>query len=278
MRPIVPIDGSDWTAAGGARANIAVPGRGALGVRLVGRSGLPVVLLHGWGATADINFGLLYPQLAHRWRVVAPDHRGHGGGIRSEEPFSLIACADDVAALLSHLELGPATVLGYSMGGPIAMLMARRHPALVSGLVLCATAPHFATGKVQHALLSGLGKFGRMCQRLPHGVRTIGDRLPDLIPVAQAGGVLGQFRAEGWLRDITVRTAVVVTTKDHLVPPEDQRQLAKGIPGASTFLVDGDHDVCVRQPRRFGAAVVHAIQAVSAPRVVRLDEELLKTA
>src|SRR5437899_2820163 len=102
----------------------------------------PVVRLYRSAAAADTNFGRRYPQLAHRWRVVAPDHRGHGGGIRSEEPFSLIACADDVAALLSHLELGPATVLGYSMGGPIAMLMARRHPALVPGLALCATPPH----------------------------------------------------------------------------------------------------------------------------------------
>jgi hypothetical protein len=148
----------------------------------------------------------------------------------------------------------------------------------VSGLVLCATAPYFATGKVQHALLAGLGRLGRACQHVPRAVRTIGDRLPDLSPVAQAGGVLGRFHAEGWLSAIAVRTAVVVTTRDHLVPPEDQRHLASGIAGASTFLVDGDHDVCVRQPRRFGAAVVHAIQSVTAPRAVPQDQELLRTA
>src|SRR5437660_9016504 len=145
LREVPTSGGPDRTDVAGARASIVVPGRGPVGVRLVGRSGPPVVLLHGWGATADINFGLLYPQLSHRWQVVAPDHRGHGGGIRSDEPFSLAACADDVAALLRHLDVGPATVLGYSMGGPISMLLARRHPALVSGLVLCATAPYFAT-------------------------------------------------------------------------------------------------------------------------------------
>src|SRR5205807_3005437 len=278
LRQLASTDGPDRMEIAGARERIAIPGRGAVGVRLVGRSGPPVVLLHGWGATADINFGLLYPQLSHRWQIVAPDHRGHGGGIRSDEPFSLAACADDVAALLRHLDLGPATVLGYSMGGPISMLLARRHPALVSGLVLCATAPYFATGKIQHALLMGLGGIGRACQHLPRAVRTIGERLPDLCPVAQAGGVLGKFRAEGWLGAIGVRTAVVVTTRDHLVPPEDQCRLASGIPGASTFLVDGDHDVCVRHPRRFGAAVAHAIGAVSAPRPVRWEQELAKIA
>jgi hypothetical protein len=113
---------------------------------------------------------------------------------------------------------------------------------------------------------------------LPRALRTIGERMPDLCPVAQAGGVLGRFRAEGWLDAIGVKTAVVVTTRDHLVPPEAQRLLAAGIPGASTFLVDGDHDVCVRHPRRFGAAVVHAIQAVSAPRPVRRALELQKIA
>ncbi|HMC51807.1 MAG TPA: alpha/beta hydrolase [Acidimicrobiales bacterium] len=278
LRQVPPTGGAERLEIVGAREQIEVPGRGALGVRLIGRGGPPVVLLHGWGATADINFGLLYPQLAYGWTVVAPDHRGHGVGIRSDEPFSLAACADDVAGLLRHLELGPATVLGYSMGGPIAMLLAREHPALVSGLVLCATAPYFATGKLQHAVLLGLGKVGRACHRLPRSVRTIGDRLPDVSPIAQAGGVLGRFRAEGWMGGLGVRTAVVVTTGDHLVPPEDQRQLAEGIPGASTFLVDGDHDVCVRHPRRFGTAVVQAIRAVSAPRLKRLDQELRKTA
>src|SRR5438105_12134038 len=213
LRQVPPTGGAERTEIVGAREQIAIPGRGALGFRFVGRSGPPVVLLHGWGATADINFGLLYPQLARRWQVIAPDHRGHGGGIRSDEPFSLSACADDVAALLRHLDVGPATVLGYSMGGPIGMLLARRHPALVSGLVLCATAPYFATGKIQHALLMGLGGIGRACQHVPRSLRTIGERLPDLCPVAQAGGMLGRFRAEGWLGAIGVRTAVAASSR-----------------------------------------------------------------
>src|SRR2546423_791782 len=64
-------------------------------------------------------------------RVGAAFHRG---------PRSSSACADDAAALLEHLGIRRAIVAGYSMGGPIAMLTWQRHPELVAGLVLGATA------------------------------------------------------------------------------------------------------------------------------------------
>src|SRR2546430_1816914 len=142
LRQLPPTDGPDRTEIAGARERIAIPGRGAVGVRLVGRSGPPVVLLHGWGATADINFGLLYPQLSHRWQIVAPDHRGHGGGIRSDAPFSPPAPADDLAAPLRPPPPGPAPGLGYSIGGPLGSRPAPPPPRPVSGPVLRATAPH----------------------------------------------------------------------------------------------------------------------------------------
>ena len=73
--------------------------------------------------------------------MLAIDHRGHGRGLRSPAPFRLVDCADDAAALLRTLGAGPVIAVGYSMGGPIASLLARSHPDRSSGLVLCATAP-----------------------------------------------------------------------------------------------------------------------------------------
>ena len=65
-----------------------------------GRPGAPVVvLLHGWTATADLNWFACFRPLAEHYRVIALDHRGHGRGLRSAEPFRLEQCADDVAAL-----------------------------------------------------------------------------------------------------------------------------------------------------------------------------------
>jgi len=88
---------------------VRVPDRGDVFVRYqAGPPGAPtVLLLHGWMASADLNWLGTFPVLAGRYHVVAMDHRGHGRGIRSREPFSLEDCADDAAGLLR--ELGYAT-------------------------------------------------------------------------------------------------------------------------------------------------------------------------
>ena len=121
---------------------MSLPGRGEVFVRdSGGTSASPaVLLLHGWTASADINFFPVYACLAESYRVIALDQRGHGRGLRSMEPFSLEDCADDAAALLEQLGVGRVIVVGYSMGGPVGMLLARRHPGQVAALVMQATA------------------------------------------------------------------------------------------------------------------------------------------
>ncbi len=122
---------------------VRVEGRGELFARihLHPEPDAPVVLLlHGWTASSDLQFVPAYQELAARYTVVGIDHRGHGRGLRSPARFSLDDAADDAAALVGALGLGPVIAVGYSMGGPIAMLLARRHPAVVSGLVVQATA------------------------------------------------------------------------------------------------------------------------------------------
>ena len=100
-----------------------------------------LLLLHGWTASADLQFFTAYETLAEAYSFVAVDHRGHGRGIRNaREPFRLEDAADDAAALVEALGLGPVILVGYSMGGPISMLFWRRHPELVAGMVLEATA------------------------------------------------------------------------------------------------------------------------------------------
>lgn len=99
-----------------------------------------VLLLHGWTATADLNWFAVYETLGQHFRVISLDHRGHGRGIRTRKPFRLADCADDAACLLSELGIKKVIPVGYSMGGPIALLMWRRHRAVVDGLILCATA------------------------------------------------------------------------------------------------------------------------------------------
>ena len=135
---------------------VHVPGRGEFFLRDSGGDGVPVLLLHGWMFSADLNWFRAYGALERAgYRVLAVDHRGHGRGLRTHAPFRLSDCADDAAALLEHLETGPALVVGYSMGGAIAQLMARDHPELVLGLVLGATTSHWTDAR-QRIVWGGL--------------------------------------------------------------------------------------------------------------------------
>ena len=131
--------------------HVDLPGRGKVYVREAqGPKRAPtLVLLHGLGATAALNWDAGIPRLAERFHVLAPDHRGHGRGIRCGGRFRLEDCADDVAALVRQECDGPVLVAGYSMGGPIAQLLCRDHPDLVAGLVLCATARDFRGSPVE---------------------------------------------------------------------------------------------------------------------------------
>ena len=80
-----------WTPDLPPGAAMLLPGRGTTFVRTVtGPVGAPtVVLLHGWTATADLNWFTCYEALGEHFRVVALDHRGHGRGIRSRKAFRL---------------------------------------------------------------------------------------------------------------------------------------------------------------------------------------------
>ena len=75
---------------------VHVPGRGEFFLRDTGGHGTPVLLLHGWMFQSDLNWFRTYGPLADAgYRVLAVDHRGHGRGLRTPEPFRLVDCAHD---------------------------------------------------------------------------------------------------------------------------------------------------------------------------------------
>lgn len=115
--------GTDAGAGGGA-------GAGAAGGRPV-----PVVLLHGL-TDASTCWPTVLPRYAGTRPVVALDARGHGGTPLPDEPFTVGALAADAAEALRALDLGPALVVGHSMGGVTAEELALVAPDLVTGLVL----------------------------------------------------------------------------------------------------------------------------------------------
>ena len=265
---------------------VDLPGRGAMFVReLPGPSHRPtLLLLHGWTATADLNWHAVFPSLLGDYAVVAPDHRGHGRGLRSQDPFSLETAADDAAALIDHLGCGPVIAVGYSMGGPVGQLLWRRRPDLVTGLVMCATAEWFTGLMWERATYAGLPAILGAARAAPERIRSrialslmsssepwplrdwarIQVARHDWLQILQAGQAIGRFDSRSWSPDIDVPTSVVVTMNDRIVLPERQMRLAASIRGSRLHEAAGGHDVVLGDPERFVPPMLDALASVIA--------------
>jgi pimeloyl-ACP methyl ester carboxylesterase len=98
--------------------------------------GKPLVLLHGSFMNISTNYGHLIPELAKTRKIIALEFQGHGRTADSDRPFSFESLADDVAGVIKYLSIDSADILGYSLGGTVALQLAIRHPQLVHKLVL----------------------------------------------------------------------------------------------------------------------------------------------
>lgn len=116
--------GGDYAEVNGLRMYYEVHGEGQ-----------PLVLLHGAYMTADA-WGPVLPGLAERRRVIVPEMQGHGRTADADRPITYEGMADDTAALLRHLGIEEADVLGYSMGAGVGLQLAIRHPEMVRRMVL----------------------------------------------------------------------------------------------------------------------------------------------
>jgi pimeloyl-ACP methyl ester carboxylesterase len=101
-------------------------------------AGKPLILLHG-GIDPD-SFGSNLAELAKGRKVIAPHLQAHGRTPDTDRPLRSETMADDIAALIGHLKLGKADVMGYSLGSSVALQTAIRHPDVVDRLVLVSAA------------------------------------------------------------------------------------------------------------------------------------------
>ena len=120
-------DMGEYALVDGARTYYEVRGQGE-----------PLVLLHGGGVTAD-SWSAQIPALAERFRVYAPERRGHGRTPDVAGPVSSGLLAADTVALLEQLGTGPVHLVGWSAGGTVALRVALSRPDLVRKLVLIST-------------------------------------------------------------------------------------------------------------------------------------------
>ena len=101
--------------------------------------GPPLIMLHG-GVTPSEMYGVPLTEMAKTHQVIALHYQGHGLSKDSERPWSFEAFADDVVALMDHLGIDKASVMGYSSGAQVALQVAIRHPQVVDKLIVISTA------------------------------------------------------------------------------------------------------------------------------------------
>jgi 3-oxoadipate enol-lactonase len=264
---------------------VTLLGRGEIFVReSTGPPNAPtLLLLHGLGATGLLNWRPAFEPLRRSYRVLVVDHRGHGRGMRIRAPFRLADCADDVAALTASLNIDRFVAVGYSMGGPIAQLLWQRHRRRVEGMVLCATACHFASSdrrRLSHAFTPILNVAGRVAPR--RTIRRVAQQYlsdaiadpalrervmsevgsSDPVTVGQAAAAVMRFDSSEWISDVDVPTSIVLTQKDRLVSAASQQAMADRISDSVIHGVPGDHSVCVTQPSVFIPALEQACASV----------------
>jgi len=248
--------------------------------------GPPLVLVMGLGVAGEAWRPLV--PLFEGFRTLTYDNAGVGltrdraTGAPPEPPYATVGFADDLAGLLRVLELGPAHVVGVSMGGAIAMHLAAREPSLVRTLTLCATWPK-ADGLLRQVfafredLLERLG---------PEGLLRYVSLFAWGPPAWEAGGVavaatealvgpgapawdddecrryLGHLRASvehdatGVLGAIEAPTLVLVGEGDILTPTRFGRAMADAIPAATLELApDRGHAFPFEAPEEFARRV-----------------------
>ena len=272
-----------------------VPGRGEVLVREIpADSDKPtILLLHGWTLSADLNWFTVYDTLARHGRVLAIDQRGHGRGLRSEEPFSLEEAADDAAAVVDHLGAAPAIVVGYSMGASVGLVQWRRHAGSVRGLVLQSAGLQWRASLRERVLWTGMAtveyglRFGTPKGLTERYLRMATEQNPDLKPylpwlkaevrrgdptnIAAASRSLSAFDSREWAGSIDVPTTVVVSEQDRLIRPRRQHELAEAIPGAEVIEVDAAHNGWMVKPDDVADALDRAVGSVVRRSAARHD-------
>ena len=246
-----------------------------------------LLLLHGWTASSDTQFFTAYEELAKDYSFIGIDHRGHGRGLRPNRTFSLEECADDAAAVVRFLgpefDIDKVVTVGYSMGGPISLHLAHRHPDLVAGMVLQATAMEWratrrdrVTWMVQSAVSPLLRNvttprvLNVALNRTMHPDSHVAKYIPWLIGeirrndgwiVSRAGRALATYDARDWAATLGVPAAYLLTTRDQLVTVPRQRELAAAMQ-ADVVEIDGDHFVTLGKPVEYSAATAEAVRRV----------------
>lgn len=234
--------------------------------QVIGRSDAPALVFSNSLGSDFRIWQAVAPAFAERFRVVLYDKRGHGLSDAPPAPYTMDDHTDDLLALLDHLEIESAALVGLSVGGMIAQRLAVRAPGRVRALVLCCTAAKIGTPETWAERISAVENGGiepiaeAVLQRwfTPEFHKTCRD------DVAGWRNMLVRIPAHGYaatcaaIRDadltadaakIDAPTLCVAGDQDGSTPADVVRNTASLIPGAGFELIEGcGHIPCIEKP------------------------------
>lgn len=215
-----------------------------------------VLLLHAFPLHSGM-WSRQFAALGKKHRVIAPDYRGLGKSGVSTEASTMELLAQDVRALLQHVRVERAAVVGLSMGGYLAFELYRQLPALFRGLALCDTkaAADTEEGKAgreklaKGAIEKGLSWVAdEMVPKLlrpqpdPAAVKEVRSLVAEGTPAGVAAALRGMARrpdSTPTLAAIACPALVVAGEEDQLIPPAESERMAAAIKGARLVKIPG---------------------------------------
>jgi 3-oxoadipate enol-lactonase len=226
---------------------------------VAGPEGAPQVVLSNSLSTDASMWDPQWSMLSARWRVLRYDTRGHGRSSVPAAPYSMEDLADDLAALMRHAGFGPSHIVGLSLGGMTAQVLALRQPDLVRSLCLVATTaqPPFHGREIwddRIAHLRQLGHFGKMFPGMMDRWLSMRFRRTDPAGFAQIRRMVLETPIEGYvgcceaiagfdirsrLGSIVRPTLVVAGEEDSGTTVEDAKDIEAGIPGSRLAVIAG---------------------------------------
>jgi pimeloyl-ACP methyl ester carboxylesterase len=280
-------DGVEFADVAGVRLAYELDGAGESGtVVLAGGSGMPPVVWELCGLVTALRMA--------GYRVLTYSARGVAPSDAPPPPYAMADLAGDLAGLLEHLGLSDCQMVGYSLGGFVAQLLARRRPDLVGAAVLLASAGppspvDLAMGEVETDLIATLGYVPASCTRFMELMTSLPSRVlrddPGQVVTwwellgahadswTSAEGEVGQAAAVvEWLHDpdrmtrladIAIPVLVACFEHDLLLPPAGGRIAAAAIPhGTFVEITGAAHAGLMTHPEPCIAAIVNYLRSL----------------
>ena len=213
--------------------------------------GFPLVLLHGNGEDHSYFEHQMEP-FSRRYRVIAPDTRGHGKSPRGEAPFTLEQFAEDLKEFLDGLGISRCHLLGFSDGGNIALIFALKYPQYIEKLVVDG-ANLEPDGLKRSVRLADKAKWTwlKVLEAADPGKKAEFEMVDLMVTQPHIDHLA--------LRSLRMPTLVVAGEKD-MILESHTRAIAAPIPSARLAILPGDHFLARKNPAQFNSLVLEFLE------------------